>query len=94
METRISSKGQITLPSEVRRQLKIHTGDALVVKAVGENSVVLEVKRKALPGSKVTAEDIIQATAGMWKDRNDFDENFIRRIRESDHKRLEGLLNE
>ncbi|MGI9860594.1 AbrB/MazE/SpoVT family DNA-binding domain-containing protein [Moorella naiadis] len=94
METRISSKGQITIPSEIRRQLKIHTGDALLVKAIGENSIILEVKKKALTGSQGTSEDILKATAGLWKDRNDINENFIRELRKSDHRRLEELLNE
>ncbi|KYH31207.1 AbrB/MazE/SpoVT family DNA-binding domain-containing protein [Neomoorella mulderi] len=94
METRISSKGQITIPSEIRRQLKIHTGDALLVKSVGENTIMLELKKKALPGSQETGEDILKATAGLWKDRTDINENFIRELRQADHRRLEELLGE
>jgi AbrB family looped-hinge helix DNA binding protein len=94
METRISSKGQITIPSEIRRQLKIHTGDTLLVKALGENSIILEVKRKVSTGNQGTREDILKATAGLWKDRTDLDEDFIRELRESDRRRLEELLDE
>ncbi|MCL4424168.1 MAG: AbrB/MazE/SpoVT family DNA-binding domain-containing protein [Firmicutes bacterium] len=94
METRISSKGQITIPSEIRRQLKIHTGDALLVKAIGENSIILEVKKKALTGGQGTSENILKATAGLWKDRTDINEDFIRELRKSDQRRLEELLNE
>jgi AbrB family looped-hinge helix DNA binding protein len=71
METRLSSKGQITLPSEVRRRLKIRTGDVLVVKTVGENSIILEVKRKDFVTTTKQEEDILTATAGLWRDRND-----------------------
>ncbi|MCL6559313.1 MAG: AbrB/MazE/SpoVT family DNA-binding domain-containing protein [Firmicutes bacterium] len=94
METRLSSKGQITLPSEVRRRLKIRTGDVLVVKTVGENSIILEVKRKDFVTTTKQEEDILTATAGLWRDRNDITENFIRELRQSDLKRLEELLNE
>ncbi|MEW8959279.1 MAG: AbrB/MazE/SpoVT family DNA-binding domain-containing protein [Moorella sp. (in: firmicutes)] len=94
METRISSKGQITIPSEIRRQLKIHTGDALLVKAFGENHIILEEKRKALISNQGISEDILKATAGLWKDRTDINESFIRELRQSDRRRLEELLDE
>lgn len=41
-KTKISSKGQITLPISVRRKLNITTGDVLYVKESAEGSVVLE----------------------------------------------------
>lgn len=37
--TRLSSKGQIVIPDEVRKNLGLHTGDQFVV--VGENDVIL-----------------------------------------------------
>ncbi|WP_433543269.1 AbrB/MazE/SpoVT family DNA-binding domain-containing protein [Neomoorella humiferrea] len=45
METRISSKGQITIPSGIQRQLKIHTGDTLLVKAFGENHIIGRIQK-------------------------------------------------
>jgi len=93
VETRLSSKGQITLPSDIRRRLNIKTGDVLAVKVIGENSIVLEVKRKA-PSSDEKEEDIFTITAGMWRDRNEITEGFLGELRRSDLKRLEELTNE
>ncbi|MGE5483908.1 MAG: AbrB/MazE/SpoVT family DNA-binding domain-containing protein [Ignavibacteriales bacterium] len=93
MQTRISSKGQITLPSDARRQLKIGAGDVLQVRVIGENSLVLEVQGK--PAVKGRAdEDIIAATAGLWKDRRDIRDHFIAELRESDSQRLGRLLDD
>ncbi|NPV54301.1 MAG: AbrB/MazE/SpoVT family DNA-binding domain-containing protein [Firmicutes bacterium] len=92
MEARISSKGQITLPSKVRRQLKIHTGDTLLMRAVGKNSLILEVRRKSLVEKREASDDVITSTAGIWKDREDIDGDYIRRLRQSDNNRIEGLL--
>lgn len=93
VETRLSSKGQITLPSDVRRRLNIRIGDVLVVKAVGENSIVLEVKRKA-PSIAKQEEDILTTTAGLWRNREDITESFLRDLRQSDSKRLGELIDE
>lgn len=93
METRLSSKGQITLPSDIRRRLNIRTGDVLAVKVIGENSIVLEVKRKA-PSLAEQEEDIFTITAGLWRDRNEITESFLGKLRRSDLKRLEELINE
>lgn len=37
--TRMSSKGQIVIPEEIRKALKLHTGDQFVV--LGEKDVVI-----------------------------------------------------
>ncbi|NPV70703.1 MAG: AbrB/MazE/SpoVT family DNA-binding domain-containing protein [Firmicutes bacterium] len=94
MQTRISSKGQITLPSDVRRQLRIGAGDVLQVKAVGENSIVLEVGRKPAVRDRMTDEDIITATAGLWKNRDDISAQFTAELRQSDSGRLERILDD
>jgi AbrB family looped-hinge helix DNA binding protein len=94
LQTRMSSKGQITLPSDVRRKLKIEAGDILQVRAVGENSIVLEVGRKPRAKDRMTDEDVIAATAGLWKDRNAIGARFTTELRESDAGRLERVLND
>lgn len=93
MKTRISSKGQITLPSEVRRKLNLLTGDELLVKATGENSIILEtIKHETDVRDK--AAKTIKATAGLWKNREAFSEETIRELRNADNKRLEKLIYE
>jgi AbrB family looped-hinge helix DNA binding protein len=48
METTVTSKGQLTLPVEIRRALDIDTGTVLEVELGREGSVVL--RKKATPG--------------------------------------------
>lgn len=46
---RVTSKGQVTIPSEVRKALDIHQGDDLVFEVTPEHSVHLRVlKRRSL----------------------------------------------
>jgi AbrB family looped-hinge helix DNA binding protein len=40
MQTRLSTKGQIVLPTQVRRRLNIHPGDPLDVAVEGERIVL------------------------------------------------------
>jgi AbrB family looped-hinge helix DNA binding protein len=48
METTVTTKGQLTLPVEVRRALGIDTGTVLEVELGADGSVVL--RKKAEPG--------------------------------------------
>ena len=48
METTVTSKGQLTLPIEIRRALDIGSGSVLEVELGREGSVVL--RKKATPG--------------------------------------------
>jgi len=45
METRISTKGQVVLPSRVRQKLGLRAGDALDVKLEGD-AIVLRPRRR------------------------------------------------
>lgn len=92
-KTKISSKGQITLPISVRRKLKITTGDVLYVKESAEGSVVLEAEMQ-IKESRGSIAEAIAATSGIWKDKAPVDEQTIRKIRESDLKRLDDLYHE
>ena len=92
-KTKISSKGQITLPASVRRKLNITTGDVLCVKESAEGSVILEAERQINEKRSSTAE-AIAATGGIWKDKTPVDEQAIRKMRDSDLKRLDDLYNE
>lgn len=48
METTVTTKGQLTLPIEIRRALGIDAGTVLEVEAGAEGSIVL--RRKTIPG--------------------------------------------
>ena len=48
METTVTSKGQLTLPSEVRHKLGIDAGTVLDVELGGGGAIVL--RKKAAPG--------------------------------------------
>jgi AbrB family looped-hinge helix DNA binding protein len=89
-KTKISSKGQITLPISVRRKLNITTGDVLYVKESAEGSVVLEAEMQ-IKENRSSIADAITATSGIWKDIAPVDGQAIRKMRGSDLKRLDDL---
>lgn len=90
METRISSKGQITLPIEIRKKLGIKTGDVLKVKIAEEGTVVLAGKTKA-GNNPAGAIKVLREAAGIWKDMEESGEEFVRRLRKEDNERLKVL---
>ena len=56
--TKMSSKGQVVIPEEIRKRLKLHSGMQFVV--VGEDNVVI---LKAIPPPFITEFDAIIAKA-------------------------------
>ena len=46
METRISTKGQVVLPSQIRRRLGLRAGDPLDAKVEGERIVLTPQKKR------------------------------------------------
>jgi AbrB family looped-hinge helix DNA binding protein len=56
--TKMSSKGQVVIPEEIRKRLNLHTGMQFVV--VGENNVVI---LKAIKSPSITEFDDIIAKA-------------------------------
>lgn len=90
METRISSKGQITLPVAIRKKLKIKAGDMVRFKLTEEGTVILSgsVKKTTIPANTV---EILYNTAGIWKDMEESGEEFVRRLRAADGERWKVL---
>ncbi len=64
-KTKISSKGQITLPISVRRKLNITTGDVLFIKESAEGSVVLETEMQIKANRSSIADAITATTSRM-----------------------------
>lgn len=86
----MSSKGQITIPVEVRKNLRIKTGDVLTVKIADEGAIIL---RRFDPKEKNTDKtiDVLHKTAGIWKDMEESGEEYVHRLRQSDSERLKVL---
>ena len=57
METRLSTKGQVVLPSQIRRKLGLRTGDSLLA-TVERGSVVLTPRRARARKSKIIADQL------------------------------------
>jgi len=86
----MSSKGQITIPVEVRKSLRIKTGDVLTIKIADEGAIILrkfDLKEK----NADKAIEVLQKTAGMWRDLEESGEEYVHRLRQSDSERLKVL---
>jgi len=57
METRISTKGQLVLPSAIRRRLGLQPGDPLSVRVEGE-TILLRPKTKRRTKGKIVTDPI------------------------------------
>lgn len=58
MATRISTKGQVVIPSAIRRRLGLRAGDALDVKAEGERIVLTPQKKRARSKAKIVIDPV------------------------------------
>jgi AbrB family looped-hinge helix DNA binding protein len=54
MQTKISTKGQVVLPSAIRRRLGLQAGDSLQAKIEGKNIVLTPKTRRKTKGKIVT----------------------------------------
>jgi AbrB family looped-hinge helix DNA binding protein len=57
MQTRVSTKGQVVLPSRIRRKLGLQAGDPLEVRVEG-GSVVLTPQRKRSQKTKIVTDPV------------------------------------
>ncbi len=57
MQTRVSTKGQVVLPSRIRRKLGLQAGDPLEARVEG-GSVVLTPQRKRLQKTKIVTDPV------------------------------------
>ncbi|MCL4514080.1 MAG: AbrB/MazE/SpoVT family DNA-binding domain-containing protein [Firmicutes bacterium] len=79
--TKVTAKGQVTIPANLRKALRIHSGDYLSVFREGNRLVAEVVEGKEVKGG------VIEQTAGIWKDR-DLD---LKDLRHSDDTRFGRL---
>lgn len=90
METRISSKRQITLPVAVRKKLRIKAGDVLKLKLTEEGTVILA-GSTIKNNNPAKAIEVLNKSAGIWKDMEETGEEFVRRLRKEDGERWKVL---
>lgn len=83
METRLSIKGQITLPKQVCQKLGLRAGDVLSAQAVDHHSVTLAIKNH-LKKKQKPIRDVLEEVFGIWQDMPENGEAFVRSLRESD----------
>ncbi|HCA34369.1 MAG TPA: hypothetical protein DEP00_04705 [Lachnospiraceae bacterium] len=81
----VSSKGQISLPIEIRRRLSIETGDKLVAYASGD---VIMLKTLKLPTAEECKAEMDQAQA--WAESVGYREEDVNDIIKSVRKRKHG----
>ena len=90
MPTRISSKGQVTIPAEIRKKISLKTGDLVEIKTGEEGTIVLyPILEK--PDLVSQAEDIIQESAGIWNDLEESGGEFVERLRSMEDERWKVL---
>jgi AbrB family looped-hinge helix DNA binding protein len=82
---RVSSKGQIVIPSKLREKASIKQGDLLMINLIGDKMVV-EPLNKTKKGSW---QQILQETAGSWSGVNP---QYIDELRSAALKRLDETL--
>ncbi len=82
---RVSSKGQIVIPSKLREKASIQKGDLLIINLVGDKMVVEPLNKT----KKGNWQQILKETAGSW---SDVDPKYIDELRWAAQKRLEENL--
>jgi AbrB family looped-hinge helix DNA binding protein len=66
---KVNPKGQITLPSEIRKTLKINDNDILLAKIVGEGSILLEGSSIKTNKNKDVLIRVLDETFAIFKKR-------------------------
>ena len=81
LSAKVSTKHQISIPSEARRKLGIEPGDRLTVE-IRDDSLVLRV-RPAKPSERLRG-----IGRGVWQGKDPVE--FVRALRDESDRRLEG----
>lgn len=90
MPTRISSKGQVTIPAEIRKQVNLKTGDMVDIKT-GEEGTIILYPYLEKHDSISQVEGIIQESAGIWSSLEESGEEFVQRLRSMEDERWKVL---
>lgn len=90
MPARISSKGQITIPLEIRKQASLKAGDLLDIKTDEEGKIILFScgEEKNLTAQAAV---IIKETAGIWSSLEEDGAEYVHRLRTMEEQRWKEL---
>ncbi|ACV63305.1 transcriptional regulator, AbrB family [Desulfofarcimen acetoxidans DSM 771] len=81
----VSSRGQIVLPAEIRKNLLIKEGDELTVRLETGGRITFSTKHK------VKNKGIVAATAGLLSDMEVSGKEFVENIRRGSGRRLDEI---
>ncbi len=84
----VSSRGQVVIPSKLRKGLNIKEGDVLSVDIEGGSRLVFRVNRKDRSKKGVVAQ-----TAGLLSDMEMSGLEYVESIRKGSGRRLDGFEN-
>ncbi len=84
----VSSRGQVVIPSELRKKLDIKEGDVLSANIEGDSRLVFKLTRKERAKKGVVAQ-----TAGLLSDMEMSGLDYVKDIRESSGRRLDEFEN-
>ncbi|HUW66022.1 MAG TPA: AbrB/MazE/SpoVT family DNA-binding domain-containing protein [Spirochaetia bacterium] len=82
----LSSRGQVVIPAEVRKELNLKEGDVLYAYVEDRSRLVLKAKRK-----EKTEEDVVTRTAGLFADMEMTGAEYVENIRKESGRRLDEL---
>jgi AbrB family looped-hinge helix DNA binding protein len=80
---KVSSKGQIVLPIDIREKISIKQGDVLLLHLVGDKIIIEPIKKT----TKKNWEKVLKETSGILPDNNP---NYIDELRASSLKKAGG----
>ena len=86
---KISSKGQVTIPSEIREQLGLHPNSEVVVDVEGNTVRIRRVASEAEAEKPKRPPLREEPFVGMWKDREDMADStrWVRELRKREWTR-------
>ena len=82
----LSSRGQVVIPAEVRKELNLKEGDVLYAYVEDHSRLVLKAKRR-----EKTGEDVVARTAGLFSDLEMTGAEYVENIRRESGRRLDDL---
>lgn len=91
MATRISSKGQITIPVEIRKQVCLKAGDLLNIKT-GEKRTIILLPCQEEANFTMQPAEIIKETAGIWSGLGEDGAEYVHNLRTIDEERWKVLV--
>ncbi|MGJ9384924.1 AbrB/MazE/SpoVT family DNA-binding domain-containing protein [Salipaludibacillus sp. CF4.18] len=68
LKATLNSKGQVTIPIKLRKQLNMNTGDTILFKETNDNELILKVEKKYSLLSVIGALPVKRESNKPWED--------------------------